>query len=163
MGGARYNFAEFVSFVHSFSNHLTMRVPVYRSKTRYGFNMTPMIDVVFLLIIFFLVSSHLAKQESTMDLLLPIAKTGQDDENQTAPRVTINVQTDGSLWLAGRPIAANQLSEKFTALRTEKGNDIEVRIRGSRAATYSTVEPIMLACAQSSIWNVTYAVYRETP
>lgn len=140
-----------------------MRVPVYRSKTRYGFNMTPMIDVVFLLIIFFLVSSHLAKQESTMELLLPLAKSGENDANQLAPRVTINVKSDGSLWLAGRPVDQGQLQQKFLALRADKGDDIEVRIRGSRAASYSTVEPIMLACTQSQIWNVTYAVYQEAP
>ena len=125
--------------------------------------MTPMIDVVFLLIIFFLVSSHLAKQESNMELPLPIAASGQDDIDQLVPRVTINVKSDGSLWLAGRPIAADQLQDKFTALRKEKGEAIEVRIRGSRSAAYSTVEPIMLACTQASIWNVTYAVRREGP
>jgi len=41
------------------------------------------------------------------------------------------------------------------------GSGVEVRIRGSREAAYSTVEPIMLACTKASIWNVKYAVYRE--
>ena len=71
--------------------------------------MTPMIDVVFLLIIFFLVSSHLARQESQMELELPVAASGADDIDQQTPRVTINVKSDGSLWLAGRPIATDQL------------------------------------------------------
>ena len=120
-----------------------------------------MIDVVFLLIIFFLVSSHLARQESQMELELPVAASGEDDIEQQVPRVTINVKSDGSLWLAGRPIATDQLKARLQAAREKEGDDIEVRIRSSRSAPYSTVEPIMLACTGSQIWNVTFAVYRE--
>jgi biopolymer transport protein ExbD len=138
-----------------------MQIPQHKSNRKYGFNMTPMIDVVFLLIIFFLVSSHLARQESQMNLELPIAVSGQDDVDLETPRITINVKTDGSLWLAGRPVAKEQLKERFIDARDKQGDDIEVRIRGSRSAPYSTVEPIMLACTGAKIWNVTYAVYRE--
>jgi biopolymer transport protein ExbD len=138
-----------------------MQIPQHKSNRKYGFNMTPMIDVVFLLIIFFLVSSHLARQESQMDLELPIAVSGQDDVDLETPRITINVKTDGSLWLAGRPVAKEQLKERFIDARDKQGDDIEVRIRGSRSAPYSTVEQIMLACTGAKIWNVTYAVYRE--
>ena len=138
-----------------------MRAPQYKPNQRYGFNMTPMIDVVFLLIIFFLVSSHLAKQETQMELDLPTAASGDEDTDQETPRITVNVKEDGSLWVAGRVIASDQLSNRFTALRKSEGNDLEVRIRGSRLATYSHVEPIMLACTKAGIWNVTYAVYGE--
>ena len=138
-----------------------MQVPKHFSKRSIGINMTPMIDVVFLLIIFFLVSSHLARQESSLELNLPTAMAGQEDLDQTTARVTVNVKRDGSLWLGGQRIDAEQLTDRFSQLRSEKGEGMEVRIRGSREAAYSTVEPIMLACAQASIWNVKYAVYRE--
>jgi biopolymer transport protein ExbD len=138
-----------------------MQVPQHKSNRKYGFNMTPMIDVVFLLIIFFLVSSHLARQESQMELKLPLASSGQDDIDQSTPRLTINVKADGSLWLAGRPIAKNLLQQRFVEARAKEGENIEVRIRGSRSAPYSTVEPIMLACTGAKIWKVSYAVYRE--
>ena len=138
-----------------------MRVPKYFSRRSIGINMTPMIDVVFLLIIFFLVSSHLARQESSLELNLPAAMAGREDFDQTTTRITINVKRDGSLWLSGQRIDAEQLSTRFSQLRAEKGDGVEVRIRGSREAAYSTVEPIILACTQASIWNVKYAVYRE--
>lgn len=138
-----------------------MHIPQYKPNRRFGFNMTPMIDVVFLLIIFFLVSSHLARQETTLELPLPIAASGAEDIDQATPRVTINVRTDGSLLLAGRSILPDQLSARLQKLREREGDDLEVRIRGSRQAPYSTVEPIMLACTTAKIWNVTYSVYRE--
>jgi biopolymer transport protein ExbD len=138
-----------------------MQIPQHKSNRKYGFNITPMIDVVFLLIIFFLVSSHLARQESQMELTLPQASSGQDDIDLETPRLTVNVKSDGTLWLAGRPISQQQLKARFTEARDKEGENIEVRIRGSREAPYSTVEPIMLPCTAAKIWKVTYAVYRE--
>jgi len=86
---------------------------------------------------------------------------GREDFDQTTSRITINVKRNGSLWLGGQPVEAQELATRFAKLRAEQGDGVEVRIRGSREATYSTVEPIMLACTKASIWNVKYAVYRE--
>ena len=140
-----------------------MRAPRYKPLRKYGFNMTPMIDVVFLLIIFFLVSSHLAKQESRMELELPIALSADDDPQEDVPRVTVNVKPDGSLWISGRLIKPALLERRLADIRADEGDQLEVRIRGSRMAPYSTVEPVMVACTKAGIWNVTYAVYREEP
>ena len=138
-----------------------MQIPQHNSNRKYGFNMTPMIDVVFLLIIFFLVSSHLSRQESQLELDLPTASSSQDDTDQETPRLTINVKADGSMLLAGRPITREQLKSRFLEARKKEGDNIEDRIRGSRLTAYSEVEPIMLACTGAKIWNVTFAVYRE--
>ena len=140
-----------------------MQIPRYKPHRKSGFNMTPMIDVVFLLIIFFLVSSHLAKQETQVELALPTATSADDDSDFEKPRLTINVQADGSYSLAGRPITVERLPEQFAAIREKEGDEIEVRIRGSRQAPYSAVEPIMVSCTKAGIWNITYAVYRERP
>ncbi|MGI9519525.1 MAG: ExbD/TolR family protein [Pirellulaceae bacterium] len=123
--------------------------------------MTPMIDVVFLLIIFFLVSSHLAKQEAQLELQLPVAESGEQDPLVQTPRVTINVREDGSLTMAGRPVLEQSLGERLVAAKVELGDDVQVRIRCSRAASYGAVEPVMLACTKNGIFKVTYAVYRE--
>jgi biopolymer transport protein ExbD len=123
--------------------------------------MTPMIDVVFLLIIFFLVSSHLARQENNLELPLPVAASGNDELDQATPRVTINVKSDGSLWIGGRQMPVAELAALFGEVRQKEGDGVEVRIRGSRQVPYSEVEPIMLACTDAKIWNVTFAVYRE--
>lgn len=138
-----------------------MQIPRYKSNKKLGFNMTPMIDVVFLLIIFFLVSSHLSRQENQIELKLPIAASADDDRDLQTPRLTINVSASGDYSLAGRPITADRLKQRFTDIKSTEGDNVEVRIRGSRSATYDAVQPIMLACTESGIWNVTYAVYRE--
>ena len=73
-----------------------MRVPANISRGSLGFNMTPMIDVVFLLIIFFLVSSHLAQQEVQLELDLPGAGTGQRAEQDDAPRRAAHLTGKGA-------------------------------------------------------------------
>ncbi len=138
-----------------------MRAPQYKPMRRYGFNMTPMIDVVFLLIIFFLVSSHLAKQENQLQLELPVAQSGSNEVQQETPRVTVNVKPDGSLWVRGQEITQAELTPLLSEASDADEEDIEVRIRGSRTAPYASVEPIMLACAKAGIWKITYAVYRD--
>ncbi len=138
-----------------------MQIPRYQPVRKLGFNMTPMIDVVFLLIIFFLVSSHLQKQETQQELDLPLASSADNDVDQETPRVTINILDSGDFLVSGRPITKAQLVPMLKAVRNEKGEDIEVRIRSSRSAPWSKIEPVMLSCTQSGIWNVGFAVYRD--
>lgn len=138
-----------------------MRRPTIVRPRKLGFNMTPMIDVVFLLIIFFLVSSHLAKQETRLKLELPVAQSGDEDPLSDSPRITINIQEDGSMTFAGRPLVDQDLGNRLADATRQWGEDVEVRIRCSRLVPYGLVEPIMLACTKNGVWNVSYAVYRE--
>ena len=137
-----------------------MRVPNSLYRGEVDFNMTPMIDVVFLLIIFFLVSSHLAKQESQMPLPLPQAISGSQAVNDEKPRVVVNVRGDGQIILAGRQIPVEQLQQRLQNELSHSNQDLEIRIRGDRNVPYQFVEPILLAAARSGIWNVKIAVYR---
>jgi biopolymer transport protein ExbD len=149
-----------------------MRVPSHHSRGAVGFNMTPMIDVVFLLIIFFLVSSHLARQEVQMKLDLPDAGTGQrPDEDEHVRRIVVNVlpepRAGGQVMVGGRAMRAGELGplieyERDQAREAPGGpTDLEVRIRTDRRAPYRLVEPIMVACADARVWRVTFAVVEK--
>lgn len=137
-----------------------MRLPSHLRRGGLGFNMTPMIDVVFQLIIFFLVSSHLAKQEVQMPLPLPTARSGNESEETAAHRVTINVLVDGTLLLSGRHTPATELKQRLSDRLREAGPSLQVRIRGDRHVPYRFVEPILLACARAGIWDVSFSVFR---
>ena len=138
-----------------------MRAPRSSLSRKVGINMTPMIDVVFLLIIFFLVSSHLVRQETQIELALPIAKSASEDKDLDVPRVTLNVKADGQLLLAGREIDIERLEPRLRELREKEGERLEVRLRGSRDTPYTYVEPILVACTKVGIWNVSFAVYNK--
>ncbi len=125
--------------------------------------MTPMIDVVFLLIIFFLVSSHLARQEVQAQLDLPPARTGVDLPPAADPRVTINVVPTAagySLRLGALPVSQAELRRRLGNELAARGQDLEVRIRADRGTPYQMVQPILVTCATLGIWNVQFAVIR---
>ena len=138
-----------------------MRIPTRAVSGEVGFNMTPMIDVVFQLIIFFLLSSHLAKQETQLPLPLPAAASGRVEAADDRPRLTVNVLADGTLLVANRPITPEDLVPLLRDRRAVHGDQLEVRIRGDRGVLYSRVEPVLLACVRAGIWNVAYAVHRK--
>ncbi len=139
-----------------------MRVPTNLSRESLGFNMTPMIDVVFLLIIFFLVSSHLAQQEIQLELDLPDARSGRRVDEDDIRRVVVNVLPDerpeGRIMVGGQAMNAEQFTQMIGFESRRAGSQLEVRIRSDRKVPYRVIEPIMVACARSGVWNVSFAV-----
>jgi biopolymer transport protein ExbD len=138
-----------------------MRVPRNLERGAPGINMTPMIDVVFLLIVFFLVSSHLAQQETQLELNLPDAASAQRPGDESQRRVTFNVLSDGQILQAGQIVPPEQLPRMIAVENRRAQRSLEVRIRSDRTVAYQFVEPILLACAEQGVWKVTFAVWRK--
>lgn len=137
-----------------------VRTPRMTQSRELNVNMTPMIDVVFLLIIFFLVSSHLARQESQLPLPLPDAVSGEES-NAQANRVVVNVLGDGTLMLAGRLVDSNELLNRLQFEKQASGADLEVRIRGDRSVPFRSVQPILTSVSRAGIGNVTFSVVKR--
>ena len=137
-----------------------MRLP-NRKSAAVGINMTPMIDVTFQLIIFFLLSSHLAQQETQMELDLPTAASGRQAIDDERPRLSVNVRSDGNVMLGSTETQPRDMARRLRIERDRLGGDLEVRIRADRSVPYSAVEPVLLACADAQIWNVTFAVFKK--
>ncbi|MGC3967958.1 MAG: biopolymer transporter ExbD [Pirellulales bacterium] len=138
-----------------------MRLPKYQDRGSLEFNMTPMIDVTFLLIIFFLVSSHLAKQEVQVELNLPTAAAGDETAESEGRRITVNLTADGTLLLAGESIDAAELGRRLGVARRNEPQ-IEVRIRSDREVDYGRVKPLLRQCLLNDVWRVTFAVVKPS-
>ena len=136
-----------------------MKIPSrpLRTGSLDGDTMTPMIDVVFLLIIFFLVSSHLARQESQMPLPLPTANSGEQIDIRRE-RVVVNLLGDGTIVLSGRRVATAELLRRLVIQRKAAGPELEVRIRSDRGVPFQFVQPILLAVSKAGVSNLTFAV-----
>ena len=122
-----------------------------------------MIDVVFLLIIFFIVSSQMIQQETFVELRLPTAKTGQFQEDaENAGRIeTIHVLAEGNMLLRNQPITMEQLKEYFETKRGQGVRNIQVIIRTNRDVPARAIKPIVVICAEADIWNVAFSTIRE--
>lgn len=139
-------------------------LPQRNSGRSVGFMMTPMIDVVFLLIIFFLISSHLTRQENQTRLPLPVATTAAHPAQMDTLKIVVNVDQAGQMTLGTQAVTIEEFSQRLAAtlarLEEDERGRFEVRIRCSRETPYRFMQPIMNACVGQSIWNITYAVYR---
>lgn len=138
-----------------------MRVPVFHRRTAIGANMTPMIDVVFLLIIFFLVSSHLARQENRLPLDLPTAATFQpaDIEKQA---LTISVDDAADIRVRGDIVTLPQLRFILDDLKAQDGDAASIRIRVDGQVQYARVEPLLRQAALAGVTDAAIAVREKT-
>ncbi|MEM9353533.1 MAG: biopolymer transporter ExbD [Planctomycetota bacterium] len=126
------------------------------------FNVTPMIDVVFLLIVFFLVSSHLAQQKPQLDVDLPAAASGAP-ASETARHLTVSVLPNGEVFVNGEAISQESLAKRIEQAATQREGDLEVRVRADRTADFGVLQPILLACSEAGVWNIALAVNEGTP
>ena len=140
-----------------------MRITSNLGRGTIGFNMTPMIDIVFQLIIFFLVSNHLAQREVQVEVNLPDASSGERPAEENVRRVVVNVLADRQIVVGTEAIDQARLEsllryESERTQRTANPRPLEVLIRTDRLVPYQNVEPILLSCARGGIWNVKFAV-----
>src|SRR5437773_1297367 len=128
-----------------------MRLPSQNVQRGLQFNITPLIDVVFLLIIFFLVASHFIRNEQVEQVELPTATQGKT-EDEAASRIVVTVATDKRLILAGHEATVDEIERKLQIVAEQHGaGATELRIRADRSVPYSVVEPLLLAAARSGI------------
>ena len=144
-----------------------MRLPDTTQRTPFRFNITPMIDVVFLLIIFFLVASYFVRSEQSREVSLPEASKGKPDDFSAQKRLTITVEKDGRLSIAGNVVTETEVIDRIRLLST-KTDDVgeqvqpevlpEVRIRSDRDARYGEIRRLIEQCATHGIRSIRFAV-----
>ena len=135
-----------------------MRLPSQNIQRGLQFNITPLIDVVFLLIIFFLVASHFIRNEQVEQVDLPLASQGKDEE-EAASRIVLTVTTDQRLMIGSQPITMEDLEKRLSFVAGQFGaGATELRIRADRTVPYSAIEPVLLAAARTGVQKVRFAV-----
>lgn len=111
-------------------------------------NLTPLIDVVFQLLIFFMVATSFLDPERQLGLELPEALAGE--EQREAREIVVHVRRDGSLALGATDISAEELP--LALRRAAAGNpDAAVTIRGDRLAHHEAIVAVMDACAAAGL------------
>lgn len=138
-----------------------MKPPSMTRTRSVSFNVTSLIDIVFLLIIFFLVASHVARSEAVEPVELPRISDPAGDESESPRRVVVTVMADRSMWVGGRQVLLPQVEQLILSASQETGSELEVRIRADHMATYNEIEPVLLACARFGVTRVGFAVLPE--
>jgi biopolymer transport protein ExbD len=137
-----------------------MRIPTRTQDRGFTFNITPLIDVVFLLIIFFLVASHFIRNENVERIELPLASQGKDDEDSPS-RLVVTVMPDGELMHGTTSIPREEFEQLLRFLILKHGvAATELRIRADRNVAFSKVEPLLLTAARQGVTRVRFSVLK---
>ena len=132
---------------------------LHKAARRWGceINMTAMIDIVFQLIIFFMVTTQFVKVE-VESLTLPEAAKQSATPPPAMGKLTVNVHADGRMVLLGQTYTPDLfralLAEQLLQRRPE---DAQVLIRADRAAPWDKVGRLMHICALQGISQVRVA------
>lgn len=135
-------------------------------------NMTPMIDVVFNLIIFFMIVIDLSQQELE-DITLPRASECSEDEADEDYRKIVNVKWDGEIIVKRDPMTLEELESNLFAWRNSGLWDNEeggfcakpILIRTDRGTEMKHCQKIMAICGKEKlkIWKVELACAKDAP
>ena len=117
--------------------------------------MTPLIDVVFLLIIFFMVSTVFVDFSRRMDINLPSSKSSIIDEKPKT--LEIKMSKDKKIFLAGKPITLLGLEQTLRKLDV-KGKKQTAIIRADKLLPYGEVIQVMGLLQKAGIPEISVAV-----
>jgi biopolymer transport protein ExbD len=112
-------------------------------------NLTPMIDVVFLLIIFFMAASKFAEVEADLELKLPEVAAAAPLTSAPKQR-TVSVERDGAVELDGLSVSLAELTARLVAAQSEYPQ-LSVVIRGDAACPFQHVAAALAACKDAHI------------
>jgi biopolymer transport protein ExbD len=123
--------------------------------------LAPMIDIVFLLLIFFIVSWQYTRSETELLVQVPTAEEGAQ-KDRVRGEIIINVMADGTLKVEGSEVDLTQLREKLGKVAKAHKNQ-PVRIRGDSTVSYQRIVEVIDTCQKAGIWNISFATQRPQP
>lgn len=131
-----------------------MRMPDEKEETK--LQMSPLIDMVFLLIIFFMTASHMSSSKN-MDLDIPTASNGNIPKERP-DRWTVNVLADGTVYSGQTVVSLDELRQ-LVATRVQSEPDMKVYLRADKVTPHKTVRQVMNAMAEAGVGDFIFGVF----
>lgn len=120
---------------------------------------TSLIDVVFLLLCFFITTSVFSQWEYEVDVVLPTAQSGKMPDRLPG-EVIINLSRDGRIVINQQVLTPPQLRDRLDRLaRFFPGQPVV--LRADKQTSYENVIGVIDLCRQADIWNISFATSGE--
>lgn len=125
-------------------------------------NMAPMIDMVFLLLIFFMVASHLTALER-VPVSLPVAdKAKVPEEARDRQIITVTAEKNGgvSYFMNLQKVSLKELTSEI--IRQQKADEnIRIYLRADRQVRHKHIKAVMEACAEAGIADIIFGAFES--
>ncbi|EGF27730.1 ExbD/TolR family protein [Rhodopirellula baltica] len=127
-----------------------MAVQLKRSNVAGTLSLTPLIDVVFLLLIFFLVTSEFEDEERQLDIVLPSATSAVPMTSK--PReVVVDIDADGTVFLRGKATPLKELELLLQKAVASNPTNQTVVIRADQNTSFQPVVNVMDVCNRTGV------------
>lgn len=123
--------------------------------------LAPMIDILLLLLSFFIISWQFSRSETELNVSVPTAQEGAEPDRQRG-EIIINVLHDETIRVEGVSVDLPQLHSKLAAISRQFKNQ-PVRIRGDGKVAYQRIVEVIDTCQKAGIWNISFATQRPVP
>jgi biopolymer transport protein ExbD len=123
-------------------------------------NISSMIDVMFILIIFFLVTTTFKEEEIDHMVNLPVDSKNQSLTQSSGNLIKINIRKSGAYVLMGKQVTEEQISD-WMKTEVEKKPDIKVLIRSDQDAKHLYLANVMSICRHVGVPKANIAVKTE--
>jgi biopolymer transport protein ExbD len=126
-----------------------------------GINMTPMIDVVFQLIIFFVITADM--QDERLDQILTMAMAPNSAAQQVKDPREINIDVDkqGRIMINRKRLSQASLKGVLTKSVNQFGQTTPVTIRGDGQTKHDAIRQAMDACSQAGLYRIKFGAVKE--
>ena len=120
-----------------------------------GFQIAPMVDVLLVLLCFFIVTWSFARKENELDVKVPSAQNAKDS-NPVVNQTVLNVKSDGSVVLNQKVVPLSELQAKLKQL-SDLFPDYAIIVRGDERTPFRFIAAVLDTCRAANIWNVAFA------
>lgn len=120
-----------------------------------GFQIAPMVDILLVLLVFFIVTWSFARKENELDVKVPSAQNAKDS-NPVVNQTVLNVKADGTVVWNRKTIALPELSVKLKEL-SGLFPDYAIIVRGDERVPFRYIADVLDTCRAANIWNVAFA------
>ena len=122
-------------------------------------DMAPLIDMVFLLLIFFMCSATLSEIEYTPDVRLPVAPRAKIPEN-LKDRGVINILPGGDYMITKEIVTEKQML-KIMKKRKKENPDLKLYLRANKEVPFKKVKTVLKTCAEAGINDIIFASFQS--
>ena len=129
-----------------------------RSKAP-GLALTSMLDVIFLLLCFFVTVSVFSQWESEITIKLPSASTAEEPDRLPG-EIIVNLDKDGKVTVNGNRLGLIELGERLAKV-AKFYPDQAVIIRADKDVRYEYLVDVIDTCRSANVWNFSFATSGE--
>ena len=120
-----------------------------------GFQIAPMVDILLVLLCFFIVTWSFARKEMELDVKVPAAQSGKE-ANPVINQTVLNVKKDGQVVWNRKVTSLDELGAKLRQL-ANLYPDYAIILRGDEHVDYRHIVNVLDVCRSANIWNVAFA------